>query len=116
MVVENFEMKSLMTNNRFLLTSSKNTVKQLSKGQLHSALSIRDFILGPDRTNPTQSLGTLSELIVEAGIPLDRCVSIANILHADSAAMIRKWESDLGLQNFRMTTVQQRGPTTTHPL
>jgi adenylate cyclase len=74
----------------------------LSADRARMAISIRDYMLGSGRMNgdPDTTLTKLSHRIVDAGVPLDRCVTIVRILHAINTASYRMWEKDNGTTSF----------------
>lgn len=87
---------------QFLMKDMSDHHDLLSPEQLRQVIDIRDFMLGPGRLNPnpTDTLRQMSERFVAAGVPLDRSVTIVTILHAESAASVRMWESDNGTSDF----------------
>jgi adenylate cyclase len=86
----------------FLMDDCADPWGVLPRERWRAAVGIRDFMLGPGRLNPdpTATLTELSERFVEAGLPLDRCVTIVRILHAESVASVRAWDSREGTSDF----------------
>ena len=70
----------------------------LTKKQIRSAIAIRDYMLLEGRMNEdaNTTLIHLCELYLEAGLPLQRCVTIVRILHSLNAASVRIWENGKG--------------------
>ena len=65
---------------------------------MRKAIAIRDYMIieGRETTDPDITLRHLSELFVDAGLPLDRCVTIVGLLHAESRASMRAWNRGQG--------------------
>ncbi len=63
-----------------------------------SAFDINNYMLGEGRLNadPNVTLTELSGRLLDAGLPLDRCVTIVRILHASHTASYRVWEKGKG--------------------
>jgi len=70
----------------------------LSADRKQAAFDINNYMLGEGRLNadPNTTLTQLSERLVAAGMPLDRCVTIVRILHASHTASYRVWEKGQG--------------------
>ena len=70
----------------------------LSPDRKQAASAISNYMLGDGRlnTDPNTTLTELSERLLAAGLPLDRCVTIVRILHAAHAASFRVWEKGKG--------------------
>ncbi|MGI9394077.1 MAG: adenylate/guanylate cyclase domain-containing protein [Boseongicola sp.] len=70
----------------------------LSPDRRNEAFTINNYMLGEGRLNgdPNITLTQLSERLLAAGLPLDRCVTIVRILHASHTASYRVWEKGLG--------------------
>lgn len=92
--------------------------RNLNQDQILAALDIRDYMLGEGRMNPDPdaTLNELSGRIANAGVPLDRCVTIVRILHAINAASYRMWERDAGTTSYSIPfTSQSDGMYTSSP-
>ncbi len=74
----------------------------LSAEQVRKSIAIRDYMLSDGRLNgdPNATLAELSRRFVDAGLPLQRCVTIVRILHAINTASLRQWEEGEGTTDF----------------
>jgi adenylate cyclase len=70
----------------------------LSPDRRQAAFGINNYMLGEGRLNgdPNITLTQLSESLMAAGLPLDRCVTIVRILHSAHTASYRVWEKGQG--------------------
>jgi len=95
-------MEADMDVKRFLMEEMHDPWRRLSHDRLKKAVGIGDFMLGEGRLNPDPShtLQVMCERFVSAGLPLDRCVTIVGLLHAQRTASVRMWESDKGTSDF----------------
>lgn len=91
-----------MDVSKYLLEISPDPWATLPMDRWKAAVSIRDFMLGSGRLNPnpSETLENLSGQFLQADIPLERCVTIVRILHAESTASVRMWERGKGTQEF----------------
>ena len=91
-----------MDLNSLLLDDPTDLWSQLDRDKWPHATAIRDFMIGPGRLipNPTDTLQQMSKMFLDAGLPLDRSVTIVRLLHAESAASVRMWDSDKGASDF----------------
>ena len=89
-----------MSKERFLLDDKDDPWESIDKRKISHALAIRDFMLGPGRflPDPNETLQKLSEKIVNADVPLDRCVTIVGLLNAEGLASMRVWNKDQGAE------------------
>ena len=90
-----------MGSTDYLLNDDGTDPWSLLPSQLaRKSIAIRDYMIGDGRntTDPNQTLTALSEMIVEAGLPIDRCVTIVDILNAETTASMRVWNRGQGSQ------------------
>jgi len=88
-----------MDKSQYLLPQKgKDPWDLLSPDRLRKALAIRDYMLGEGRleSDANVTLNALSEKFIEAGLPLERSVTIVRILHAINSASYRVWEKGKG--------------------
>jgi adenylate cyclase len=73
----------------------------LSRERLDRALAVSAYMLGEARlaTDADVVIAQLGELLGEAGIPIDRIVSIVQLLNAEAQASARYWERGKGARH-----------------
>ena len=83
---------------------SESDIAKLPTERLEKAIGIRDFMLGPARqiSDPNVTLTELSERLRDAGVPLDRAMTIVGVLHAEYRAVSRVWEHGVGVSDRKM--------------
>lgn len=66
--------------------------------RLEKALAVSDYMLGAARlaSDPDVVIAKMGHLLNEAGLPVDRIVSIVQLLNAESRASARYWEKGVG--------------------
>lgn len=74
----------------------------LEPARREKAQGICSFLLGEGRqsVDRNQTLGELCDRFIGAGVPLDRFVSVARILHSTEIALVQVWERDIGATNL----------------
>ena len=81
----------------------------LSRKRLNQALAVSGYMLGEARlaTDADVVIATLAEKLMDADVPVDRVVSIAQLLNAQAQASARYWEWGKGARHGIFTVSDQ---------